>query len=128
MKSSWKGLILYEGRHTIHLSLSRGKTVKSATFMLRHFFGRGGWQGRRGLAVIEIQGVNKHEQTTAILFFTSNNQYDCHNKRKMAGTMRKYLTRKCRYFSEADIKLCVASYNIDVEMHYMKMSLLSNQF
>ena len=25
MKSSWKGLILYEARHTIHLSLSRGK-------------------------------------------------------------------------------------------------------
>ena len=29
----------------------------------------------------------------------------------MAGAMRKYLTRKCRYFSEADIKVCVASYN-----------------
>ena len=45
----------------------------------------------------------------------------------MAGAMRKYLTRKFRYFSEADIKVCVASYNMDVEMHYMKLSLFSNQ-
>ena len=97
--------------------------------MLRHLFGRGGWRGRRGLAVIEIQGVNKYQQnqTTTILFFTSNNQYDCQNKRKMAGAMRKYLTRKCRYFSEADIKVCVASYKMDVEMHYMKMSLFFYQ-
>ena len=81
--------------------------------MLRHLFDRGGWQGRRGLTIIEIQEVNKHQQnqTRTILFFTSNIKYDSPNNRKMAGAMRKYLTRKCRYFSEADIKVCVASYN-----------------
>ena len=45
----------------------------------------------------------------------------------MAGTMKEYLTRKCRYFSEADIKVCIASYYIDVKMHHMKMSFFSNQ-
>ena len=38
MKSSWKGLILYEARHTIHLSLSRGKTVKKCNFYVAALF------------------------------------------------------------------------------------------
>ena len=111
MKSSWKGLILYEARHTIHLSLSRGKTVKKCNFYVAALFGRGGWQGRRGLTIIEIQGVNKHQQnqTRTILFLQAIFSTICQNNR--AGAMRKYLTRKCRYFSEADIKVCVASYN-----------------
>ena len=38
MKSSWKGLILYEARHTIHLFLSRGKTVKKCNFYVAATF------------------------------------------------------------------------------------------